>query len=612
LAKFLLANNISPNNNDTYTHDEHNIIANKLKPALKPKPILEHSSTNQYRSTNSQQITDKNRTGSLQRPGCPSTSNRLTPKLGSQCSSNINNNAFFNNTYMNSSNTISSKNHVAKANYIGSNSLGPIPQNTTRSLSESNFRTNTELDDCDYDKPCLEDVLLREKRDIVAKLEKQNKEIINEINRLRLQQMSNKSLDKTEQHMVSSKDAWLLQQQLQAKLKSRETTPVHNSSKHGRLKTQTDTQLVNSFLAHNPHLLSKYTANNAQIDSNAIQELQTLKSRKDMLESRMMALESSRDQLIGRLTQLDSTGSYLKYSNSPVMGKKKPLNSHSLRTTPVNSPRPGGYRQGALTPQTTNNYDNSSVNIDSLSTSTFMPIVSASIAMQMPQQQHQRSGIITSVNRQPGQLMSQSMYNQPRSYSTPTTPAMNELHPNPGRQSKAQIPYSVSSLVSLNGGMLCSNTSLNSQGSGGYNSDSLTKASNLRNLRNDLLIAADSVTNAMQGLVRELNSEAESGSDEDDLGIVSKQDGSYCEVVHVNGGDQELHQNKYSIDQFGRNLRPGSSYSMPGTSTNTPVMFRKNFQESTTVKMLQKQIQNINNGAESPQNKINMSGKYQV
>jgi len=331
-----------------------------------------------------------------------------------------------------------------------------------------------------------------------------------------------------------------------------------------------------------------------------------------MLESRMMALESSRDQLIGRLTQLDSTGSYLKYSNSPVMGKKKPLNSHSLRTTPVNSPRPGGYRQGALTPQTTNNYDNSSVNIDSLSTSTFMPIVSASIAMQMPQQQHQRSGIITSVNRQPGQLMSQSMYNQPRSYSTPTTPAMNELHPNPGRQSKAQIPYSVSSLVSLNGGMLCSNTSLNSQGSGGYNSDSLTKASNLRNLRNDLLIAADSVTNAMQGLVRELNSEAESGSDEDDLGIVSKQDGSYCEVVHVNGGDQELHQNKYSIDQFGRNLRPGSSYSMPGTSTNTPVMFRKNFQESTTVKMLQKQIQNINNGAESPQNKINMSGKYQV
>ncbi len=577
----------------------------KLKPAIKPKPILENSSTNQYRSINSQYITDKNRTGSLQRTGCPSASHRLTPKLGITIQ---NNNGFYNNSYMNGSNTISSKNHVSykNHNHVINDNVGPITHNT-RSLSESNFRTNSELDD--YEKPYLEEVLLKEKRDIVAKLEKQNKEIINEINRLRLQQMSNKSLEKTDQLMMSTKDTWALQQQLQAKLKSRETTPVHNISKHGRLKTQTENQLINSFLAHNPQLVSKYTSNNAQIETNAIQELQTLKSRKDMLQSRMMALESSRDELIGRLTQLDSTGNCMKYIASPIMAKKKYPNSYSLRTTPINSPRPGGYRQGTLTPQTIS-YDNDSY-IDLLSTSTFMPIVSASLAMQAPQPQHQRSGIITSVNRQPVQSMTQSMYNQPRSYSTPTTPALNEFHTNPGRHSKAQIPYSVSSLNSMNAGMLSSNASLNSVGSGGYNSDSLTKASNLRTLRNDLLLAADSVTNAMQGLVRELNSETESGGDADESGeegVSRKQRGNYCEVVHVDGVHQELHNKKYSIDQYSSSQRPCSSYSMPGSLTNTPVMFRKHFQESKTIKMLQKQNENINNDAESQQNKINLTG----
>lgn len=40
--------------------------------------------------------------------------------------------------------------------------------------------------------------------------------------------------------------------------------------------------------------------------------------------------------------------------------------------------------------------------------------------------------------------------------------------------------------------------------------------SSVRSLRNDLLVAADSVTNAMSSLVKELNSEASSGSEEDD------------------------------------------------------------------------------------------------
>ena len=40
--------------------------------------------------------------------------------------------------------------------------------------------------------------------------------------------------------------------------------------------------------------------------------------------------------------------------------------------------------------------------------------------------------------------------------------------------------------------------------------------SSVRSLRNDLLVAADSVTNAMSSLVKELNSEASGSDDEDD------------------------------------------------------------------------------------------------
>ena len=117
INKFLIVNNVSPNLNNDSQHDEHNIIANyssllsefymknphlassptqqqaqsgcnhsvKLKPALKPKPSLD-----QYQM----------RTASLQRTTC-ATPSRLTPKS----------NAFYNNTYMNGNNTISSKAH---------------------------------------------------------------------------------------------------------------------------------------------------------------------------------------------------------------------------------------------------------------------------------------------------------------------------------------------------------------------------------------------------------------------------------------------------------------------------------------------------------------------
>ena len=152
------------------------------------------------------------------------------------------------------------------------------------------------------------------------------------------------------------RDAWMLQQALLTKLKSqRETTPTlastltrhktnNNTSSSNTLNTQHDSILVNSFINQNPHLISlltKLTSSGACNDPHIVAELQTLRNRKGMLGNRMAALENSRDELIGRLTQLDGSGQYVKYE-SPVLGKKKFMNnSHSLRTTPVNSPRPG-------------------------------------------------------------------------------------------------------------------------------------------------------------------------------------------------------------------------------------------------------------------------------
>ena len=128
----------------------------------------------------------------------------------------------------------------------------------------------------------------------------------------------------------------------------------------------------------------------------------------------------------------------------------------------------------------------SSLNLHQGSATAFVPIVSASVAMQMPQ-------------------VRAPIYSQPRSWSTPSTPALYEFHPpsNYGNQINGSHPPSSSSLASL------------SNASASFSAAN-SSSSNLRNLRNDLLIAADSVTNAMQNLVKELNSENESYNDSTD------------------------------------------------------------------------------------------------
>lgn len=70
--------------------------------------------------------------------------------------------------------------------------------NSNRSLSESNF-IGDELVNQQQQQPHhsnIDDRLLREKREIVAKLERQNREIAKEIKRLRIKQIaSNQSLE---------------------------------------------------------------------------------------------------------------------------------------------------------------------------------------------------------------------------------------------------------------------------------------------------------------------------------------------------------------------------------------------------------------------------------
>ncbi|CAF0800154.1 unnamed protein product [Brachionus calyciflorus] len=295
-------------------------------------------------------------------------------------------------------------------------------QTTSRSLSETNFRqSNRDLDgdseDTDFDaENVLNNQLLKEKREIVAKLEKQNKEILKEIKRLKLKQLSNCSLDLTDQ---------VLEPKYQAPMSATLNRKVYNQD---------------------PLLL----------------ELQTLKHKKGQLESRMQILESNKNELLNRLNQLDA-----------------------LITKPI----------------------------------------SASAAMQMPQSVNNknRNGIITNLQQQ----------QQPRSWSTPSTPAMYEIHP-----PKSKV---INAATSLNQSTNSSIVSLNDHNSA---------------LHNDLLLAADSVTSAMQNLVKELNSE------NDDLEFYSGKQ---------NTNSIRLNQNKIS---------PGYSSL---SASNTPLNYRKILRKNSSM-----------------------------
>jgi hypothetical protein len=139
--------------------------------------------------------------------------------------------------------------------------------NATRSLSETNFITGYYNKDIDYKKTHENERITDEKREIVSKLEQKNKEIIKEIKKLKLNNVSRKTTDQS--YKIRKLDS---QQAKCENLFQIQKTCLNNNSNARQLR---DT-------------------------------LETLKQHKDLLENRMLILESSRDELINKLTHLDT------------------------------------------------------------------------------------------------------------------------------------------------------------------------------------------------------------------------------------------------------------------------------------------------------------------
>ena len=174
-----------------------------------------------------------------------------------------------------------------------------LDKNATRSLSETNFRSNDDgkISYCEFSKnsdyrQMLNEKLLNEKRKLVLKLEQQNKEIVKEIQKLKLKHLSNKSLEINEQINTYYKV-------------KNEKQPNISENKEMQKK-----KYKNSLKKNCPN--SAICSSSTMIDPALIAELHSLKQRKGQLENRMVMLESSRDELIERITQLDT---FIKPSN---------------------------------------------------------------------------------------------------------------------------------------------------------------------------------------------------------------------------------------------------------------------------------------------------------
>ncbi|XP_050494921.1 dystrobrevin beta-like isoform X6 [Bombus huntii] len=193
-------------------------------------------------------------------------------------------------------------------------------------------------------------------------------------------------------------------------------------------------------------------------------ELRALRQRKDELETHLATLQDSRRQL---MVQLE--------------GLMKMLKNHqaSPRSTPNSSPR--STKSPPLPP-------------GAVPSSRSAPPTPGGPLSTTPQQQQQQQ------QSQSQQQMSQS-YQSP----VPTTSVASVTNNTMLGTIQNPIPDNLSCV----GGDVRTN-SLPGSGSSSAN-NSLG-----RSLRNDLLVAADSVTNAMSTLVRELNSDFEAGEDGDD------------------------------------------------------------------------------------------------
>ncbi|XP_011335912.1 dystrobrevin beta isoform X4 [Ooceraea biroi] len=198
-------------------------------------------------------------------------------------------------------------------------------------------------------------------------------------------------------------------------------------------------------------------------------ELRALRQRKDELETHLATLQDSRKQLMHQLE-----------------GLMKMLKNHqtSPRSTPNSSPR--STKSPPLPPGV-------------IPSSRSAPPTPGGPLSTPPQQQQQQQ------QQQMQQQMSQSYQNP-----VPTTTVANAMQ---GNAMLGTIQNPIPDSLSCVGGDVRSAFRTNSLPGSGSSSANNSLG---RSLRNDLLVAADSVTNAMSTLVRELNSDFEAGEDGDD------------------------------------------------------------------------------------------------
>jgi hypothetical protein len=304
---------------------------------------------------------------------------------------------------------------------------------TLRSLSESNFHVKDELPLINTDESSnnMNERLLNEKRDIVLKLEQQNQQILNEIKRLRVQQLSNQSLDITDSPPNQTTTLFRRANSVVRRIKNENSqgTSINNLSS-------------SSFISNlNPKLAV---------------ELQTLRAKKGLLDNRMNTLESSRGELLNRLNQLDnllkekentSSSTPTKVITTTTNSKINDLPIVLSTTTTTISPGSSNTRTNidsdniitktttftaspAFDTSTVQEFKNSPSKSRNSATSSFLPIMSAEMtSLQMPLSNRNKPTDITTTTTTttPAKDVNNNLISN-KSWSVPSTPSIYEFH----------------------------------------------------------------------------------------------------------------------------------------------------------------------------------------
>lgn len=261
--------------------------------------------------------------------------------------------------------------------------------------------------------------------------------------------------------------------------------------------------------------------------------------KKGELDTRMQTLINSRDQLMERLAQLDIL------TKPPGQQQQLPLVNGS-----------GSIRVTAAPPATT-------------------PGIQPQPSSQQPQPQaHSRSWSTPSTPAAAHYEFhhpNRHVYNQSQQqhHHQPKVPS-HQLHPNFG--TATSVSSQQTSMMSLTG---------TSSTTGGSQASIDSGSSSLRVLRNDLLVAADSVTNAMQSLVNELNSENRLGHESLTTSYRNNNGDNNNQRNGNNDSDRDEEddldeQPSYRHHLFGRVQNGMNNYPTTSVSASaTPVTYRK-------------------------------------